>query len=121
MDSPFPGMDPYLEQHWRDVHHNLITFIQGALNSQLPEGLIVRVEERALPRIGSGIHAKHVPRRCALLNVVRRPSLRSLKAASHWPEPVTVHRPIPEPLTEGFIEIIDVGSGHRCSDGHRSA
>ena len=30
MASPFPGMDPYLEQHWRDVHHNLITFIQGA-------------------------------------------------------------------------------------------
>ena len=21
MKSPFPGMDPYLERHWRDVHH----------------------------------------------------------------------------------------------------
>jgi hypothetical protein len=30
-------MDPYLENHWRDVHHNLITFIQGALNTQLPD------------------------------------------------------------------------------------
>ena len=20
MPSPFPGMDPYLEAHWRDVH-----------------------------------------------------------------------------------------------------
>lgn len=29
MKSPFPGMDPYLEQHWRDVRHNLITFAQG--------------------------------------------------------------------------------------------
>ena len=43
MTSPFPGMDPYLEQHWRDVHHNLITFTQGALNEQLPTGLIARV------------------------------------------------------------------------------
>lgn len=44
--SPFPGMDPYLEQHWRDVHHNLITFIQGDLNEQLPDDLRARVEER---------------------------------------------------------------------------
>ena len=24
MASPFPGMDPYLERHWRDVHLSLI-------------------------------------------------------------------------------------------------
>jgi hypothetical protein len=46
MRSPFPGMDPFLEQHWRDVHHNLITFAQGELNAHLPEDLIARVEER---------------------------------------------------------------------------
>ena len=28
--SPFPGMDPYLEAHWRDVHHRSL-FLQGAL------------------------------------------------------------------------------------------
>ena len=26
MRSPFPGMDPYLEQFWGDVHHRLITY-----------------------------------------------------------------------------------------------
>ena len=26
-DSPFPGMDPYLEHHWRSVHHRLITYL----------------------------------------------------------------------------------------------
>ncbi len=36
MKSPFPGMDPYLEEHWGDVHHNLITFAQGLLNDNLP-------------------------------------------------------------------------------------
>ncbi|HBJ33170.1 MAG TPA: hypothetical protein DDZ51_00095 [Planctomycetaceae bacterium] len=25
--SPFPGMDPYLEYHWRSVHHRLITYL----------------------------------------------------------------------------------------------
>jgi len=27
MKSPFPGMDPYLEQHWRSVHHRLLTYM----------------------------------------------------------------------------------------------
>jgi hypothetical protein len=35
MQSPFPGMDPYLEQHWGDVHHNLISLAQGMLNDHL--------------------------------------------------------------------------------------
>ncbi len=26
MPSPFPGMDPYLEAHWRDVHAGLIIY-----------------------------------------------------------------------------------------------
>ncbi len=29
MPSPFPGMDPYLESHWRDVHHSLITYTRA--------------------------------------------------------------------------------------------
>ena len=36
MKSPFPGMDPYLEQHWGDFHNNLISFAQGMLNERLP-------------------------------------------------------------------------------------
>jgi hypothetical protein len=26
MPSPFPGMDPYLEVHWRDIHASLIIY-----------------------------------------------------------------------------------------------
>ena len=40
MPSPFPGMDPYLEQHWGDVHHNLISFAEGWLNERLPRDLV---------------------------------------------------------------------------------
>src|SRR5438270_526419 len=48
MPSPFPGMDPYLEYSglWPDVHHNLITGIQGTLSPQLRPKYVVRVEER---------------------------------------------------------------------------
>ena len=29
MRSPFPGMDPYLEQFWGDVHHTVITYMHA--------------------------------------------------------------------------------------------
>jgi hypothetical protein len=46
MKSPFPGMDPYLEQHWRDVHSRLVVYTCDHLQSSLPQDLFVRVEER---------------------------------------------------------------------------
>jgi hypothetical protein len=71
MPSPFAGMDPYLEQFWRDVHASLIIYARDQLQSQLPGDLRARVEERV---------------------VVEERS---------------------EPMTETFIEILDVGSGKR--------
>ncbi len=48
MPSPFPGMDPYLENPglWPEVHHNLISEIQGLLTTQLRPKYLVRIEER---------------------------------------------------------------------------
>ena len=48
MKSPFPGMDPYLEQHWPDVHARLILYACDQLEDQLPGDLIARVEERVV-------------------------------------------------------------------------
>jgi hypothetical protein len=47
MPSPFPGMDPYLEEPdlWRDVHGNLIVAIQGALAAQVAPAYYVAIEE----------------------------------------------------------------------------
>jgi hypothetical protein len=39
MKSPFPGMDPYLEQKWGEVHTSLIVYARNQLNSQLPDDL----------------------------------------------------------------------------------
>ena len=44
--SPFPGMDPYLEAHWGDVHHSLIQYSRDAIQGTLPDDLLARVEER---------------------------------------------------------------------------
>src|SRR5436190_2704652 len=46
MPSPFPGMDPYLEQHWGDVHTRMVTYASDALRPFLPRDLRARVEER---------------------------------------------------------------------------
>jgi hypothetical protein len=45
LKSPFPGMDPYLEQHWGDVHASLIVYMRDQINEQLPADLQARVEE----------------------------------------------------------------------------
>ena len=48
MPSPFPGMDPYLEGRWSDVHSKLIAFIGEAVQARLPADLRARSEERVL-------------------------------------------------------------------------
>src|SRR5260370_20141336 len=46
MPSPFPGMDPYLEQFWGDVHARLIIYASDQLQGVLPRDLRARVQER---------------------------------------------------------------------------
>ncbi len=48
MPSPFPGMDPYLEdpQLWPSVHHLLISQIGTTLNRLLPPGYVAAFGER---------------------------------------------------------------------------
>jgi hypothetical protein len=48
MKSPFPGMDPYLEAHWLDVHPRLIVAASTAIQEQLGDDLVARIEERLL-------------------------------------------------------------------------
>jgi len=47
MPSPFPGMDPYLEDPslWPGVHTSLIVAMMGELNHILPEGYVACIEE----------------------------------------------------------------------------
>jgi hypothetical protein len=46
--SPFPGMDPYLERYWNDVHGSLITYIKDALNEALPPRFRAALQDREL-------------------------------------------------------------------------
>jgi len=46
MPSPFPGMDPYLEEAdlWQDVHGSLIFRMRAELNARLPERYVARAD-----------------------------------------------------------------------------
>lgn len=48
MPSPFPGMDPYLEdpRTWPDLRHELISEIRAQLTAQLRPKYVARIEER---------------------------------------------------------------------------
>src|SRR4051794_9210915 len=48
MPSPFPGMDPYLEDpaFWRDFHGEFIYACRAEISSGLPEGYEAAVDEQ---------------------------------------------------------------------------
>lgn len=47
MPSPFPGMNPYLEQEdvWQDFHNSMILAMRDALGTQVSPHFIVKIEE----------------------------------------------------------------------------
>jgi Protein of unknown function (DUF4058) len=105
MKSPFPGLDPYLEQHWGDVHHNLITFARGLLNEQLPRDLRARVQERVLVELPSENRVYY-----ADVRVVEHERLKAGGTAVA-PADVTLAEPLVVPFleseTQGFLEIVE--------------
>jgi Protein of unknown function (DUF4058) len=46
MKNPFPGMNPFLEDHWQDVHTGLTIYIRDQLQAKLPSDLVARAEEQ---------------------------------------------------------------------------
>jgi hypothetical protein len=104
MRSPFPGMDPYLERHWRDVHADLIALTRTALNEKLPDDLIARMEERVVidsvgfdrPRVVyPDVRVYEDPSRSATATVgagaaVAEPIVLTVDAESHTETYVTI-------------------------------
>jgi len=47
-ENPFPGMNPYMEERWNDVHSTLLVYARRQLQAQLPEDLVAEVEQTLL-------------------------------------------------------------------------
>ena len=52
--NPFPGLNPFFEQQWRDAHASLSLYLRDALQERLPADLVARAEEEEVVMIGPG-------------------------------------------------------------------
>ncbi|HXP60251.1 MAG TPA: DUF4058 family protein [Dongiaceae bacterium] len=52
--NPFPGLNPFFEQQWRDAHASLILYLRDALQERLPADLVARAEEEEVVTTGPG-------------------------------------------------------------------
>ncbi|HUG93529.1 MAG TPA: DUF4058 family protein [Planctomycetaceae bacterium] len=115
MPSPFPGMDPWLEQHWGDVHTSIVTYCRDRLQMALPRDLRARVEEWVYLEYEEGGNGRHVIPDVRIVEYPRTgpPRQESGGVATLVPtEPIVVIRR-DEPIIERFIEIRDFSTGGR--------
>src|SRR5947209_1688698 len=109
MSSPFPGMNPYLEQEdvWQDFHDAMIPAIRDALTPQVSPHFIVKIEEhlyihepeaRQRFRVGSGD-----------IDVIRAaaPAARGRESMATVAAPAQILLPQVEIETQTFLEIRD--------------
>ncbi len=111
MKSPFPGMDPYLEQTWGDVHNNLITYAQAMLNEHLPRGLRARTEERIVVEMPDEDHTYYPDVRVIESGRRGGGGTVATETAVATAEPLVVH--FREPETQAFLEIRQTGPERR--------
>ena len=112
MGSPFPGMDPYLEKHWRDVHARLIVYASDQMRGRLPRDLKARIEERVFLESADGEGWSLYPD----IRVIEQRNPAPPRAKSDGGVAVAdplILRLTAEPMSEGYIQIVDAGSGNR--------
>jgi hypothetical protein len=110
MKNPFPGMNPYLEEHWRDVHTRLTIYISDQLQETLPAGLVARAEEQvSIDEDGQRLDFRPdvqlvEPSRVAASPVLSSAGPRSALTAVAEPLVVLI-----EPEVHRWVEIVDAG------------
>lgn len=112
MKSPFPGMDPYLQQYWRDVHTSLVTYARDQLQPMLPADLVARAEERVYLESEGEVDRSFYPDVFALERPTRGGATGTPAVGLEVATPVIV-RFRDEPITERFVEIRDAQSNNR--------
>lgn len=116
MPSPFPGMDPYLENPliWPDIHHRLIGAIAHEIEEHVGDRYYVSVERRVYVSEPDEPDAYRIPD----VSVVSASgngdtpapgSVQRIEASEATV--VTVQLPVPDQIREYFLEVRDLQSG----------
>src|SRR5262245_46060263 len=112
MKSPFPGMDPYIEDSglWADFHDDLIGEIKRALATALPERYFVQTGERSYIVL-AGVDEKEQKSFLPDLGVLTPHGGATAATAVAQPaingEVLTMHAFIDEHFRESFIEVYE--------------
>jgi len=101
-----------MEDQWGDAHHSLITYARDQLRRVLPGDLRPRVVERVFIESPTGSEGTRYPdlRVIEQVRTFRSPSPAGGNVATA--EPLIIEN-VTEPVTEGFIEIVDAKTGNR--------
>jgi hypothetical protein len=104
-------MDPYLEEHWGDVHTRLTTYASDHLNRHLPNGLRARIEESVTVEMDypdDGARSIYYPD-LQVIDTGRKSGRTATKTASGVAEPIILERR--EPRTRRSVHIVATDSG----------
>src|SRR3954453_11534981 len=113
--TPFPGMDPWLELFWEDVHQRALTYAADTLQQQLPGGVRARLQERVYVETP----AERIREIAPDIRIVEHPRLPKVRTSGAVAAGgVAVAEPIfvevaDDPAIEGVIEIVDARAGSK--------
>ncbi len=107
MPSPFPGMNPYLEQEdtWEDFHHNFPTRAQEALNRSVGANYLVKVEARVYIRAVCEAERRFFGRADVAMSTSSEPG--SAAAVASIAAPVELILPEVEYVRDSWLEVRD--------------
>ncbi len=114
MPSPFPGMNPYLEnpELWSEVHHRLITGLADAIEPNLSFKYRVAIEKRTYLSDGEDSVLVGIPDLSVFSQKSTTTQTASTATLRSQDEFVTVTIPMPEEVRESYLEIIEVATGY---------
>ncbi|MCJ8279658.1 MAG: DUF4058 family protein [Rivularia sp. ALOHA_DT_140] len=113
MSSPFPGMNPYLENPvlWQQIHKHLIIAIADALSPQVRPVFIVEIKERVYKDIDHNVDLIKIPDVAVKTSQIEKKSeTENIAVAASTIKPVTVKLPIPKTVKESYLEIRDINT-----------
>ncbi|MEC4982920.1 MAG: DUF4058 family protein [Oscillatoria sp. PMC 1068.18] len=112
MSSPFPGIDPYLEnpELWSAVHNRLIVAIADDLVDRLSEKYRVEIEKRTYFSTDEESVLVGIPDVSVVTKRINQSnSSTATLLLPVQPEEVTI--PMPQEVNERYLEIREIGTG----------
>jgi Protein of unknown function (DUF4058) len=111
MPSPFPGVDPYLEnpEFWSEVHNRLIVAIADALSPCLRPKYRVALEKRVYDSEESLLVG--IADVAILPRVTAIPPRATATLPARHKAPIQISVPIAEEIRESYLEIREIASG----------